>query len=548
MVMNPTARAGEDLARVTSGIAAAIKAGDLNRAYEIANWALGRGLTSRIIFNAHGLGLQASGRHHEAIEDFRRALEYSPNDPTIHNALGMSYLALERAPRAIESFEAAIAAAPDIAVSHHRLGLALAMHGKHAESKAAHERAVEINPNFAEAIANLATHAARTKKLKEAEAHADRALALNPQTAVARYALVLVAMAEKRYSDAESILRDLLKDDTLSSARHVMALGSLGDALEGQGRYAEAFEAYRIGNEITYREHSHRFERNRGGDAIRYMTAYFEKASPASWRAPDEGEIRPDGPDEHVFLLGFMRSGTTLLEQVLASNPRVVALEEKPLLNELAETYTTGVASLDRLAAIEGSELADVRREYWERVATHAGSIKGKVFVDKHPLNTVKLPLIAKLFPKAKILFALRDPRDVVFSCYRRHFRVTSAMIEFLNLHDAAGFYAGIMNLGDIYRRILPLNLLEHRYEDMVADFEGRVRAVCDFIGVEWSDSMREFNKHAPTPDLRSPSASQVQQPLYAEGVAQWRNYAEQLAPIMPILAPWVEKFGYPAA
>ncbi|HVV65716.1 MAG TPA: sulfotransferase, partial [Rhizomicrobium sp.] len=241
----------------------------------------------------------------------------------------------------------------------------------------------------------------------------------------------------------------------------------------------------------------------------------------------------------------FMRSGTTLLEQVLSSNPKVVALEEKTLLATLSVEYATSVEGLDALAALDGEDLARARAEYWTRARTYAPDLNGRIFVDKQPLNTLRLCLIAKLFPKAKILFALRDPRDVVFSCYRRHFRVNMAMFEFLDLEDAARFYASVMNLGQIYRDLLPLNLLEHRYEDMVRDFEGRVRAVCEFIGLEWSDSMREFHKNAPSPDIRSPSAGQVQRPLYGEGVGQWRLYSQQLAPMLPILAPWVEKFGY---
>jgi hypothetical protein len=242
-----------------------------------------------------------------------------------------------------------------------------------------------------------------------------------------------------------------------------------------------------------------------------------------------------------------MRSGTTLLEQVLASNPDVVAFEEKALLGDTSNTYMTSNEDLDALANIHGDELEAARQSYWARAQKYGEDLKGRIFVDKQPLDTPKLPLIAKLFPKAKILFALRDPRDVVFSCFRRNFRVHVAGFEFLALEDTANFYASVMALADIYRQKLPLNILDHRYEDMVVDFETRVRAVCDFIGLEWSDSMREFNRNAPKVDLRSPSARQVQRPLYSEGVGQWRNYAEQLEPVMPILKPWVEKFGYPA-
>jgi hypothetical protein len=240
-----------------------------------------------------------------------------------------------------------------------------------------------------------------------------------------------------------------------------------------------------------------------------------------------------------------MRSGTTLLEQVLASNPHVVALEERGTLNPLGEQYMRSNHELDALATLEGEALDSARAGYWDRVRKFAPDLTGKILIDKQPLNTIRLPLIAKMFPKAKVLFAIRDPRDVVFSCYRRPFQVNTTMFEFLGLNDAATFYASIMALGKLYREKLTLNLMDHYYEDMVTDFEPRVRAVCDFIGLEWSDSMRDFNKHAPQININSPSAKQVRRPLYGEGIGQWRKYSEQLQPMLPILRPWVEEFGY---
>ncbi len=156
------------------------------------------------------------------------------------------------------------------------------------------------------------------------------------------------------------------------------------------------------------------------------------------------------------------------------------------------------------------------------------------------------MALIAKLFPKASILFAIRDPRDVVFSCFRRHLKVTGTQYEFLSLDSCARIYSLIMRIGEICRDKMPLDVLEHRYEDMVQDFDGRIRAVCDFIGVEWAETMRNFDEHASIADLRSPSALQVRRPLYGEGIGQWRRYGEQLKPVLPILEPWVTKFGYP--
>lgn len=534
-------------ARTMSDIAAAVGSGNLRRAYDLSNWAITRGMTGRIVHNARALALQASGRQREAIEDFRRALTFSPNDPGILNAIGMSELSLLLFPDAIRSFEAAIAIEPSNPLTHYRLGMAYGMSGEHEAARPAYERAVLLKPDYTEALASLASLTARKGEAQIARDYAQKALTLDPAEPTALLALAILDIGDKRFAEAEPQLRSLAANPRLNVMARSGVQSLLGDALDGQERYAEAFAAYQATNDEVRRQLGAQFESARGADAVGHLTAYFKDASPERWMAPDEGDGFASDCRQHVFLLGFMRSGTTLLEQILASNPDVVALEEKGTLNALGTTFMTSNDGMDALSDLRGGDLAAARRLYWEKVAASGESPGGKIFVDKQPLNTLKLPLIAKLFPQARILFALRDPRDVVFSCFRRHFRVNPTAFEFLTLEGAAQFYSAIMSLAQIYREKLKLDILDHYYEDMVTDFEPRVRAVCEFIGLEWSDSMREFNRNAPKVDLRSPSARQVQRPLYGEGVGQWRRYAEQLSPIQPIVRPWVEKFGYPA-
>jgi hypothetical protein len=243
-------------------------------------------------------------------------------------------------------------------------------------------------------------------------------------------------------------------------------------------------------------------------------------------------------------LLGFPRSGTTLLERVLTVSPQVIASEERETLTEATTEFMRGPATLDRLAAISPTEADRHRALYWTRVRELGADPAGRVFIDKLPLNTIKLPLIAKLFPEAKILFAVRDPRDVVLSCFRQRFRVNPSMFEFLTLEGAARFYAQVMRLSELYRDRFALTVFEHRYEDLVSDFEGRAQDVCGFIGVDWTPDMRRFAERGARRSVATPSAAQVSRGLY-DGAGQWRRYADQLAPVMDILAPWVERFGY---
>jgi hypothetical protein len=151
------------------------------------------------------------------------------------------------------------------------------------------------------------------------------------------------------------------------------------------------------------------------------------------------------------------------------------------------------------------------------------------------------------LFPRAKVIFAIRDPRDVVFSCLRCRFKMNRPNYEFVSLVRAANFYAETMRLAEIYRRKLGLDWIEVRHELVVAKFEVEVGRLCDFLGLSYAGEMRDFATHAKSRTITTASAPQIFRGLNSNGVGQWRNYAEELAPVMPILAPWVEKFGYPA-
>jgi hypothetical protein len=216
------------------------------------------------------------------------------------------------------------------------------------------------------------------------------------------------------------------------------------------------------------------------------------------------------GPAGHVFLLGFYRSGTTLLEQALEAHPGIATLEERELLGADAERFLTSAAGMARLDELSGDALQDARAAYWRAVGREGVVVQGKIFVDKHPLNTLKLPIIAKLFPDAKILFAVRDPRDVILSCYRRHFQINAAMYELLTLQGAARLYDSVMRLAGVMRENAPLAVLDCRYENIVENFEASLRAVCEFVGVEYDASMERFSAVERADAIRSPSAAQV--------------------------------------
>jgi hypothetical protein len=243
--------------------------------------------------------------------------------------------------------------------------------------------------------------------------------------------------------------------------------------------------------------------------------------------------------------LGFPRSGTTLLEVVLDGHPGVASLDEHELLVDAVHRFMGEPPDLHALARADDAELIGLREAYWNRVREADVDVTGKVFVDKYPLNTLKLPLIAKLFPQARILFACRDPRDVVLGCFRRRFRMNAATYELLTLPGAAALYDVTMRFGELMRPVFGGNWREVRYENLVADFAGETRAICEFLGLEWVAGMDDFAQRARERERSTPSTAQLARGLDRTRPVHWQNYRAALEPILPTVEKWVRRFGY---
>jgi hypothetical protein len=224
-----------------------------------------------------------------------------------------------------------------------------------------------------------------------------------------------------------------------------------------------------------------------------------------------------------------------------------LTIEEVDHLGAAGGKWLSNDTALRHLAALPDADAAAARGAYWTGVrATLGDAIDGRVVIDKLPLHSVALPAIAKLFPDAVILFAVRDPRDVVLSCFRRRFAVNAAMFEFLTLAGAARYYDAVMALADRYRDLLPLTFVDVRHEALVGDFDGEVGSVLAALGLDWNPAVRDFAGRIGD-SFRTPSDVQLTRGLSDAGIGQWRRYAAQLEPVAPVIAPWVHRFGYPA-
>jgi hypothetical protein len=318
-------------------------------------------------------------------------------------------------------------------------------------------------------------------------------------------------------------------------------LGLLADVRDRQGRSAEAFALYQRGNAET----RDRARAGFGGDGLKSALHQLTTAACAATPGPFAVRSFAGGPTTHIFLMGFMRSGTTLLEQALAVRDDVVTLEEQEVLSHGVERYLSTAGGLQDLASASEAELDRYRQHYWAEVRANGVDPADKVLVDKLPFNGVKLPLIRRLFPDAPIVFSIRDPRDVVLSCFRQRFAINPYTYQLLDLEAGARLYNDYMMLVETYLQHLDVPLVAYRHEDLVDDYLGQLQGLCAYMRLPWCEAMSDVGLRVREGRVSSPSAIQLREGLSRDGLQTWRRYEAQIAPILPVISRWVSAFGY---
>ena len=260
--------------------------------------------------------------------------------------------------------------------------------------------------------------------------------------------------------------------------------------------------------------------------------------------------VEDDGFPDPIFVVGFPRSGTTLLEQLLDAHPALVSFDEQPFLQRLFLTLIERSGDIARASdTLDAETIRTLRAQYASLVNGAAGDLAGRRPVDKNPLNMVRLPWLQRVFPRARVVLAIRHPCDVVFSCYMQNFRSPVLATRFRTLDGAANFYDRVFAhwdraAGDLH---LPVHVL--RNEDLIDDTEGRARALFAFLDLPWQDDLLAFTERAKAKGaIKTPSYTQVVEKVNAKAVGRWQRYRTHFSQASLVrLSYWAERFGYPA-
>lgn len=478
--------------------------------------------------------LNRAKRWDEAETVLRQAAADFPNDAQPLHELYVQFKLDMRQEDALLALEEAVRRDPGSAALQLKLGVEYGLVTKTEPAERAFRNALAIDPLLVDAYLGLAIQYEHTNREEEFAPLRESAEAAGLDPGVLAFLDALEHRRAGRFLEGLDSLSRVSENVEPERTVHIRAT-----LLDRLGRSDEAFSAF---DEVARLHQASPSEPLRRAAELRE-----ELRGEIGILTPEWTSLWPSGPDsavshDPVFLVGFPRSGTTLLDTILMGHPGTTVLEEKPALNYVDKE----IGGMAALSLLDQAGIEQARARYLEEVNKIEVLPAGSLLIDKSPLFLHKMPLIQRLFPRAKIILALRHPCDVLLSCFMSNFRLNSAMANFLRLEDAAEFYDLTFQHWERSRALFPLNVHTIVYERLVEDVASEVRPLFNFLGLEWNEDALDHRRTAKSRGLiTTASYSQVTEPIYTRAAGRWTRYREHLAPIFPVLEPWARKFGY---
>jgi tetratricopeptide (TPR) repeat protein len=462
-----------------------------------------------------GNARQAQGKLDQAVACYERALGLKSDYADAHNNLGSALAALDRIDDAVSHYERALVLKPDFASAHNNLGSALEKQDRTDQAVAHFERALFLQPGHASTHNNMGNICKARGEFEDAMAHYQRAIASKPDYAEAHFNRAEIKSFQPGDADLLA-LEALAARDDLSADKALYIHFALAKALDDVGDYVRAFEHLRRGNALKRRQID-----CREIDALKLferIAAIFDRA------ILDRFEHQGDPSSVPIFVIGMPRSGSTLIEQILASHPQIHAAGELTAL----EKMTDGNQFPEYIPALDGAALRRLGQSYIGRLPALAD---GKLrIVDKLSGNFLRIGLIRLILPNARIIHSMRHPIDTCLSCYSKLF--TAGLYFSYDLAELGRYYRAYSGLMAHWRSVLPPGaMLDVSYEDVVNDLESQARRLIDYCGLPWDDRCLGF--HGTSRPVKTASAVQVRKPLFRGSLQRWRHYEAGLAPLL---------------
>ncbi|KGF97967.1 TPR repeat [Prochlorococcus marinus str. MIT 9201] len=550
------------------------------------------------------------GKAKEAEKLLDKAISINPNSSMAFNCLGNIYSNKKILDLAEESYRKAIKLQPNFALAHNNLGNLLLNNGNIFEAEDNYRKAINLEPNFDLALNNLGSLLLEKGKTIEAENFVQKAIDSNPKFELAYVNLGSIKFELNKLQEAENLylkaieikddykfayinLFDLYdKTNNLQKLRDSLTLFENNKNLKNDLFLFKARLLYRDKKFTKAKDYINKIPRKWLEDSSQKAILLYwsfkgfieekEKNFQEAYQCFERSQLNPDYKKcdpkifenyihtyrknlennnsfkrknyqvkngiELVFLLGFPRSGTTLLDTILRSHPEIDVVEEKPIIQNIENIISSQYKySLSEISKLNDEQLRNLRELYLKKLMIYSTKSKeAKVLIDKFPFNTVCLPLINLLFPNAKIIFTHRNPYDTVLSCFQQAFEPNNAMANFRSIDSSARIYDLTMKMWVEYKDKLDIKYVTSKYEDLIKDFDNNILKVLNFLNLKWNKNIKNYRDTALKREkINTPSSSQVIQPLYKTSIEKWRYYEKFFKDSHIYLDQWRKYFEY---
>ena len=478
-------------------------------------------------------------KYSEAEKILIKALDIDSNNLEIKLSLAILYKDILQFEKSKKLFLEILDKNPKSLIALINYGNLLKNTGDKKESEKCFRKAIEINPKYFPAYNNLLVLYERTNQNNKLKELIDKAEInfKNNITLQLFHGHYLYKIED--FKSSLNILKNIKFNDNEYQKEKLRNL-LLAKNYDKIDETNTAFEYFQKTNNISLKYKDRDIDKTKALKIISNRINYFKFQN-------KEISSNSNTNDSPVFLIGFPRSGTTLLDTILRSHPSIEVLEEKSNTTDMINSLNKIInGDLNNLENIQVDEIELLRNNYLESLKKNINSdISNKIIIDKMPLNIVHVGEIIKIFPYAKFILAIRHPCDCVLSCFMQNFRLNDSMANFLNIEDSSEMYNLVMTLWKHYEK-LNINYQIVKYEDIVQNFKKTTESLLSFLKVPWTDNVLKFYEVAQSRNLiNTPSYDQVYRPIYSESAYRWKKYEDKIKPILPILKPWINEFNY---
>ena len=494
------------------------------------------------VYNDLGLLNLNNGELDLAIQNFKKALQIKNDFSLAYNNLGNAFKKKKDFETAIQIYQKAIKSDNKNAHAHYNLGILYFEKNKIKEAENYLSLAIKVSKDFFLPYLSIFELYEKTNQLDKLKNILEEAKNIFKKNEIINFFIGIYHFKRKNYYETIKILENV-KLETNDVRRLAFKNEILAKSFDNIGSYNKSFKFFEEANNLINSFVAEKFDRNLLRDMIKKRIEYFKSPSIKNW---ERSNIKKDFNDP-IFLIGFPRSGTTLLDTILRSHPLIEVLEEKPTIDKFIKyLQKKNNDDLSKLEKVDEDLIAEVRNIYFNERSKHIKFDSKKIYIDKMPLNIIHVGELIRFFPDSKFIFSLRNPYDVVLSCFMQNFTPNNAMINFFNLYDASTLYNLVMSLWEEYLKLYKNNIFTIKYEDVVNNFDKSIKELLVFLKLDWSDNVKEYYKTAKKRDIiNTPSYNQVNMPIYKNSISRWKNYEDKFPDCKIFLDKWVKKFNY---